>query len=252
MRTTLLLDADIFAFQIAATAQKAYIWDEEGPVSLQVDDWEDVYPRVDEAFAKVKEHLKADELIVCLSCKTEDGFRFGIYPEYKQNRKGTERPVYLQALKEYMAKQYRTYWKDTLEADDCMGILSTHPTLVPGRKVIVSADKDMATIPGWLYNPDKGHKPRLISEDAADYFHMYQTLVGDSTDNYKGCPGIGPVKADKLIKEAHPADMWDLVVGAYEAKGLTEDDALLQARLARICRADDYNFKEQKVILWNP
>jgi DNA polymerase-1 len=253
MPVTLLLDADIFAFAIAATSQKAFKWEgDDGPVSLHVDDWEDVYPRVDEAFANVKAHLKADELIVCLSCKTEDGFRFGIHQDYKQNRKGAARPFYLQPLKEYMAEKYRTYWKETLEADDCMGILSTHPTLIPGKKITVSEDKDMQCIPGWLYNPAKDTKPRLISDDQADYFHMYQTLVGDATDNYKGCPGIGPVKAEKLLKEAHPADLWDIVVGAYEAKGLTEDDALLQAQLARICRHTEYDFKTQKVILWNP
>jgi DNA polymerase-1 len=151
-----------------------------------------------------------------------------------------------------MAANYRSYRKPTMEADDIMGILSTHPTLVPGRKVTVSEDKDLATIPGWLWNPAKDRKPHLISEDYADYFHMYQTLVGDSTDNYKGCPGVGPVKADKLIKDAHPADLWELVVSAYEAKGLTEEDALLQARLARISRAEDYDFKGGKVILWNP
>jgi 5'-3' exonuclease len=27
----------------------------------------------------------------------------------------------------------------------------------------------------------------------------YQVLVGDSTDNYPGCPGIGAVKANKLL-----------------------------------------------------
>jgi DNA polymerase I len=35
-------------------------------------------------------------------------------------------------------------------------------------------------------------------------------------------------------------------------EGLTEDDALLQARLARILRADEYDFKAKRPILWEP
>jgi DNA polymerase-1 len=253
--TTLLVDADIVAFRIAAVAQKVHKFeDDEGTVveCLQLDEWEEVAPRIDALLAEYLEHTKADELIICLSCPTEEGWRKAIYPDYKANRDYSKRPVYLSAVKDYMAENYRSYRKPTMEADDIMGILSTHPTLVPGRKVIVSEDKDMQTIPGWLWNPAKDRKPRLISEDDADYYHFYQALVGDTTDNYKGCPGIGPKKAAAALDEGNPYCWWDIVAGLFEKKGLTEDDAILQAQLARICRADDYNFKTQEVILWNP
>ena len=39
---------------------------------------------------------------------------------------------------------------------------------------------------------------------------------------------------------------------AFEKKGLTEDDALLQARVARILRASDYDFKKKEPIMWTP
>jgi DNA polymerase-1 len=42
------------------------------------------------------------------------------------------------------------------------------------------------------------------------------------------------------------------VVALYARYGLTEDDALVQARVARICRASDYDFKDRKVIHWTP
>lgn len=266
MKTTLLIDADIVAFKIASISQKTHKFqdDETGEVTecVDVDEWEDVAPRVDVLLAEYMEHTKADELIICLSCPTEEGWRKAIYPDYKAKRDYSKRPVYLTAVKDYMAEKYRSYRKPTMEADDIMGILSTHPTLVPGRKVIVSEDKDMQTIPGWLWNPAKDSKPRLIDEHNANYFHFYQTLVGDSTDNYKGCPGIGPKKAE-VILEAHCHETkhdslfeddlaWADIVAAFEKKGLTEDDAILQAQLARICRADDYNFKTQQVILWTP
>jgi DNA polymerase-1 len=62
---------------------------------------------------------------------------------------------------------------------------------------------------------------------------MYQTLVGDTSDGYPGCPGIGPVKAEKVL--GMPPN-WQDVVGAYRAAKLTEADALVQARVARILR----------------
>ena len=265
MKTTLLVDADIVAFKIASTAQKVHKFeDDEGTVveCLQLDEWEEVAPRVDTLLADYLEQTKADELIICLSCPTEEGWRKAIYPDYKANRDYSKRPVYLSDVKDYMAENYRSYRKPTMEADDIMGILSTHPTLVPGRKIIVSEDKDMQTIPGWLWNPAKDRKPRLVDEHNANYFHFYQTLVGDSTDNYKGCPGIGPKKAEALLeKHCHETKhdsvfeeymAWEDIVAAFEKKGLAEEDAILQARLARICRDVDYNFKTQEVILWNP
>ena len=42
------------------------------------------------------------------------------------------------------------------------------------------------------------------------------------------------------------------MVRPFKKAGLTEDDALVQARVARILRAEDFNFETQEVILWNP
>lgn len=271
MTTTLLVDADIVAFKVASISQKTFKFEgENGEVieAVTVDDWEEVQPRVDEELAKYMAATKADDQIICLSCPTEEGWRKAIFPLYKANRDYSKRPVHLSAIKDYMAEAYRSYRKPTMEADDIMGILSTHPTLVPGKKIIVSEDKDMQTIPGWLYNPAKDTKPRLIELGQADYFHFYQTLVGDSTDNYKGCPGIGDVKAQAILeKHCHETKhdsafdtyfAWEDIVAVFAKKtgknptGMTEEDALLQARLARICRHTDYDFKEAKVILWNP
>jgi DNA polymerase-1 len=42
------------------------------------------------------------------------------------------------------------------------------------------------------------------------------------------------------------------VVPAYEAKGLTADDALVQARVSKILQHTDYNFTRKEPILWTP
>jgi len=44
--------------------------------------------------------------------------------------------------------------------------------------------------------------------------------------------------------------MWPVVVAAFEKQGLTEDDALVQARLARILRPNDYD--GESITLWQP
>ena len=248
MHRTLLIDADIVAFKFAAKGQRKYAF------GVAVDPLETVTPKVDEWLAELKAELGASDLIICLSSPSAECWRKDVLPSYKENRTDVEKPVLLMALKEHMETNYPSYRKPRLEADDIMGILSTHPTLITGERIIVSEDKDMKTIPGWLYNPAKDRTPRLISEAEADQWHLYQAIIGDTTDGYKGCPGAGPVKAIALLDAANETgdDTWGLIVELYARKGLTEADALVQAQVARICRSSDYDFKTQKVILWQP
>ena len=65
---------------------------------------------------------------------------------------------------------------------------------------------------------------------------------------------MGQVKAEKLLDAAleKEEDMWSPVVAAYEKAGLTEEDALRQARLARILRWSDWNAEKKAPILWAP
>jgi DNA polymerase-1 len=86
-----------------------------------------------------------------------------------------------------------------------------------------------------------------VSEREADRNHMIQTLTGDRTDGYPGCPGIGPARAEKIVDGG-----WDAVVDAYVKAGLNEATALTQARLARILRKGDYVRKTGLVKLWTP
>ena len=45
---------------------------------------------------------------------------------------------------------------------------------------------------------------------------------------------------------------WQTVIKAFEDKGLTEEDALLNARLARILTVEDYDSKKEQPKLWTP
>jgi 5'-3' exonuclease len=280
-KTTLLVDADIVAFKYASTNEKKFDWG-DGVVSKSVtEDLSVIAKEVDDYLQNLLVVTKADEFIICLSDDTTN-WRNKVLPSYKQHRKTPDgisnRPEWLYPLKEHLARTYQSYRKPTLEADDIMGILSTHPKLITGKKIIVSEDKDMKTIPGWLFNPRKDKKPRLITPQEADYWHLLQTLMGDTTDGYTGCPGVGFEAADELLKEPYlmvpyeyefkrgkrkgetetrytkePTDnVWEAIVSLYESKGFTGYNALTQARVARIARHTDYNFQTQEIIYWNP
>lgn len=250
MKTVILLDTDIVAYKLVAATEESFDFGDTG-VCEYVEDLRYVCKKADEVIAKLVARLKADELIVCLSVPTAEGFRRNVLPTYKSNRTG-KKSDQLQPLKDYLAKEYRSYTKPTLEADDVMGILATHPDLIKGKKIIVSEDKDMKTIPCWLFNPRKDTGIQHITQYQADRLHMVQTLMGDAVDGYKGCPDIGIVKAEKALDGADSADFWNIVVDLYKSKGLTEEDALVQAQVARILRHTDYDFKKGEVKLWTP
>jgi len=131
----------------------------------------------------------------------------------------------------------------TLEADDAMGI---YATANPGN-VIVSPDKDMRQIPGKLYNMDELVE---ITQEEGRQWHLIQTLAGDQTDGYSGVPGIGIKRAVALFDECEYC--WDTVVKAFTDKDLTEDDALINARLAKILTNKEYDFDKRTVIPWCP
>lgn len=255
---TLLIDADVVAYTAAAGGQKAYDFGDTG-VALALDPLEDV---VDSAHAKIRDirsKFGKPDIVLCFT-DSDGNFRKKLLPTYKGTRK--EKPVHLMPLREELSKHYTTYLKPTLEGDDVMGILATHPTLIKGEKVIVSIDKDMRQIPGRLYNPDKDHEIWVTQLDG-DYWHMTQTLTGDPVDEYDGLRGVGKVKAAKILGSNYGEGLavwWARVRAAYYDKlcvtdmSLTaiDDAALVQARCAKILQYTDYDFKRKEVKLWQP
>ncbi len=261
----LLIDADILAYQHAASTQRAYRFpdDPEQP-AVAIDDPEEACMAADSKVSQWLDQLDAQHAVICLSCPSSENFRKDIWPAYKANRNPAARPFHLETLKRHLEENYVSYRRPRLEADDIMGILSTMRQLPPSlaeklelkrplgpsdQRIVVSEDKDLQTVPGWLWNPPKDRKPRLITEAEADRWHLYQALVGDATDNYPGCPRIGAVRAQQALGKS---PSWGSVVACYEARGLTSDDALVQARVARILRASDYDFINKEPILWQP
>lgn len=239
---TLLIDGDMLLYSAAVACEYAAEWD---------DNFWTLCGNLSEAKALVEQRVQQLEMrfgfegepIIALS-DPKDNFRKALDPTYKAGR-GRKPLIYWQ-LREWLVEAYTTLERPTLEADDVMGILATSPK-TKRPVVIVSDDKDMLTIPATLWRADE-----LIHTDeaTADRMWLMQTLTGDTTDGYPGCPGIGIVGAAKLLKDKGAT--FDTVVTAFEKKGYTADDALLQARLARILRHSDWDAKRRCVKLWQP
>lgn len=188
------------------------------------------------------EHLDADDYVICLS--DEKNFRKNISPEYKENRARLRRPVVLRPVRKWLIDEGAVVYPD-LEGDDVMGIMATDPRKTT-ETIICSIDKDMQTIPGLLFFEEK---LQTITEEEARYHHFYQTLIGDTIDGYKGCPGVGAVTASKALKKDCS---WATVVDLFEKAKLTEEDALKQAQMARILHWTDYDHEKGEPILWTP
>jgi DNA polymerase-1 len=241
-KRVLLIDADVIAYN-AATACLKELEYEPGYWTWHAS-FEEVLETFDSQISTIQRTLKG-EPVLCLT-DSEGNFRRGVLPTYKGKR--GKKPLVLKALKEFLIEKRGAYFRPGLEGDDCMGILATRSNPKGEDRIIVSIDKDMMQIPaGYVRWPDTAIT-RTTSEQA-DLFHLRQTLTGDVTDGYGGCPGIGPVKADKLLAK-DPS--WATVLAAFEDAGLTEADALVQARVARILRASDYDFQKKEPILWSP
>ena len=83
-----------------------------------------------------------------------------------------------------------------------------------------------------------------VDEQLADYNFCTQVLVGDQTDGYKGCVGVGHVKASRLLDAKKTlVENWEAVIKEYQRNKYTVDDAYHQSRLARILRHGEYNLK---------
>lgn len=151
----LLIDADVLAYQAAAGVEKIIRFEED--VCLPVASLTDALAAFDVKLDRLLRTLQATEYRLCFSDAAADLFRRKLFPAYKRNREGKPRPVVLKTLREHLLRETpaaQVCRKPGLEADDCMGILATRRSYLPGRrKVVVSIDKDLRTIPGLYYNP---------------------------------------------------------------------------------------------------
>ena len=253
-----LIDADILAYQASSTVERPIKWD---------DDLWTLHAYESEA----QEHFtnmvttiteKSGSNAHVLVWTDSENWRKDVLPSYKSNRKDTRKPIVLSAIRKWAQENYESRIIPTLEGDDILGLMATDPSM-ENKVVICTIDKDLKTIPAHHYHFTKDEL-FTVTPHEANINHMMQTLTGDATDGYKGCPSIGAVTAKKILdqvinvgtpwasEDTLSSLMWEAVVATYAKAGLGEEEALVQARVARILRHGEYAFKQGRVNLWSP
>lgn len=235
-KRTALIDADMVAYRVAAMVEK-----DGGDES----DCAEMTPAVISTWAR---EASCSEIIVCKGTKS---FRHDVYPEYKANRKDKPKPVFLQTVRDVINDlAWPSKQVDKLEADDIQGILATSK---PTEYIIVNNDKDMLTLGGvMVYNPDKMDFPEYTPHDVAEYNLWMQILTGDTTDNYKGIPGCGPVKAKKILDDPEGFPKSYNVKNAYEMNGLSLEYLIQMCQCAKILTVNEWDATKKTFKLWNP
>tara|TARA_E500000305_G_scaffold101085_1_gene94442 strand:- start:2154 stop:2897 length:744 start_codon:yes stop_codon:yes gene_type:complete len=237
----LLIDCDYIVYKCCASAETEMDFGDD--VIVVTSNFSEAMKFVKRELSKIQLEFGSffDEDLI-LFFTSPNNFRKKIYPEYKGHR-NRKKPCGFKRVINQLKKDYKVIVQPTLEADDSMGIYATKWE----GNIIVSPDKDMRQIPGRLY--DFKETVNITPEEGARW-HLIQTMSGDNTDGYSGVPGIGIKRAEKIFSEK--GYTWQAVVETFEEKGMTEADALVNARLARILTNDDYDEAKKEPILWSP
>lgn len=242
------IDADILLHRAVSFTEDEF---DGEPVALpKMALW--VFDRMLESWlSELRKHVALKDYHLVIT--TGQNFRHRLYEDYKANRKDIVPHPAMRGLKELVREYDATVWEDGIEADDLIGIRVTERD----DAFAVSADKDFATIPCTLFVPashgKKSGEWHTFTEDEANVNWLRQTMTGDTIDNYKGIPKVGPVKANAILgKDTSVEVLWPRVMAAFNKAGLSEEHALTMARLARILRAGEYDFKKKEVKLWRP
>ncbi len=155
---------------------------------------------------------KPDDKFVCIFDASRITFRQDIYPEYKANR--TETPADLISQSYLIREGLSALGMPVLcipgvEADDVIATLARQNCDAPRATRIITSDKDLMQLVSdcvFLYDGMKNieiHQPQVLEKFGVspDQVIDVQSLMGDSSDNVPGVPGIGPKKAAELINQ---------------------------------------------------
>lgn len=179
--------------------------------------------------------------LICFS--GGDNFRktLAVTKTYKGNR-DEGKPFHYSNLKAYVEATKPTLEHPLLEADDLMAIEQTSSG---DTTIIVTVDKDLRQVNGWLYSPEGHNYPSLgpvyISDENSYIeldeknklrgigykFFWSQVITGDGVDNIPGLPRRGPKFAYELLDSCtSDRECYLNVRDAYRNDVLCADDFL--------------------------
>ena len=143
-------------------------------------------------------------------------FRHDAFPEYKAQREETPEDIKLSVplIKQVLeAMRIPILQVDGFEADDIIGTVATRFGADGIDTFMLTPDKDYGQLIGpnvFMYRPRHGGGYEILGEKEVEAKYGIPTpaqvidllaLMGDSADNFPGCPGVGEKTAAKLINQ---------------------------------------------------
>lgn len=260
----IILDADILVYEAATSAEMTVNWNGDlystfASLNNAQNKFDDLVDLWVSGAVKAMEMSDAEEEAAEIVFVFSNPDRSLSYRkklpliDYKAQRLGMKRPLVCGDLEAWAITTFRGRFEPTLEGDDMAGLLAT-----PFEDVIVTHDKDLLTVPGFVFKP-RTQELIVTSDEAAERHLWTQVLTGDRVDGYTGIPNVGPVAAGKIldkIEHEHAGleyvNYYPGVVAAFAKKGLGEEFVINTVQAARILRPGEYDFDKQEVQLWQP
>lgn len=199
----------------------------------------------------VREDFRPDYLAIVFDKGLSQ--REELYPDYKATREKMpdELAASLPRIRELVDAFHDPALEvDGWEADDVIGTLALQARDAGLEAVIVSGDKDLYQLVGpgiHLLNPGRGGatgvQPEWVdASTASEKFGIpperipdYLALVGDSSDNVPGAPGVGPKTAVRLLLEY--GNLEEILDRAHEISSKRVRESLLgNAELVRLSK----------------
>lgn len=143
-------------------------------------------------------------------------FRHDAFPEYKAQREETPEDIKLSVpvIKQVLEAMHIPILQvDGFEADDIIGTIATRFGADGIETFMLTPDKDYGQLIGpnvFMYRPRHGGGYEILGEKEVGEKYGIPTpaqvidllaLMGDSADNFPGCPGVGEKTAAKLINQ---------------------------------------------------
>lgn len=203
---------------------------------------------VKELIQSIQADTQATDIRIFISGKNNFREKIATIAPYKGNRDKAHKPKYYDQIKSYLVSRYGAMIVDDQEADDALGIEQTRLKKLGIPSVICSKDKDLLQIPGKHYHISK-RTFTDVSEEEGIRFFFTQLLTGDSVDNIKGCPGVGPVKAKEILDGKNtPKEMFYACLEAYSKKYDNPMEALIEnGRLLWIRRHEGEDWADEAI-----
>ena len=210
----------------------------------------------------------------------------------KGKRKPVGYPHFCQGIMDHFGPERSFKWHGVEGDDVCGILMTNPGLAGCDRVISVSCDKDFNTVPGYFFwltqmelvkNDEEQakihHFYQTLKGDTTDGYGGVPGVGGEfggGLYNWLANPEFfyqatkvlksGPRKGEEVsfwtskpvedlrgtAEDPNWPTLWDCMVSLAEKQGMSEEELIVQAQVARICRASDFDMETMKPILWRP